>query len=256
MNHIYCTQNAFGNTELNAREFEEIALCLAEAKADGIEVRRELLSSGISLNDAGVRLKELNLEVVFSSPQPMFDENGKLNIDSLFCLLQEAEAVGAWLLKIPLGHYCGMKEELSHVKRLLLQFPKMIFTIENDQTSCGGRTDLLETFFLDCRAQEVPAGFTFDVGNPKYLGEDPLAMYERLKTFIRYVHIKHVVDDKGSWRTVPVFPELHDEIDGIIGQIPEEVPLAIEYPVKVINASQHVANLRKERVKSWQEQVK
>ncbi|SDM85677.1 Sugar phosphate isomerase/epimerase [Fictibacillus solisalsi] len=256
MNHIYCTQNAFGNTELGAREFDKIAESLAEAKADGVEVRREMLSLGIVLNDAGERLKELNLDIVFSSPQPLFEENGKLNIDPLFGLFQEAEAVGAWLLKMPLGHYFGMKEELSHLNALLLQFPKLTFTIENDQTTYGGRTEFLETFFLDCRSQEIPAGFTFDVGNPKYVGEDPLAMYERLKTFIRYVHIKHVIDDKGGLRTVPVFPELPDKIDWIISQIPEEVPLAIEYPINVINASQHVANLRKERVKYWQEQVK
>ncbi|MDN4526317.1 hypothetical protein [Fictibacillus fluitans] len=255
MNHIYCTQNAFGNTGSISQEVEEIAVCLAVANADGMEVRRELLPSGISLEDAGERLKELNLDVVFSSPEPLFDENGKLNNNNLTCLLQEATAMGALLLKIPLGRYKGMKHELFSLKHLLSQFPAITFTVENDQTAYGGVTKHLEAFFLDCQDEEVPAGFTFDVGNPKYVGENPLAMFRKLEVFIRYIHVKHVINGMGGWKTVQVSPEPSAEIDWVIGHTPEDVPIAIEYPVDFLNVSQHVSRLRSERLRSCQEQV-
>ena len=51
--------------------------------------------------------------------------------------------------------------------------------------------------------RDYPVGVQFDIANPMVAGEDTLALYEKLKTRIRYVHINDV-GRSGAFEFVPI----------------------------------------------------
>lgn len=179
---------------------------IAALGADGIEVRRERLTSMPSaelLRQATDQIQSLHLQpVIYSAPADFWQE-GSLN-PNLSVYASEANCLGADWLKLGLGN---MPDEVdtAALKRQLLKLPCRLL-LENSQLALrGGTAKSFVRFF-----RELPAGvasMTFDTGNWQTVGESTEEAYAMLKKYITYVHIKAVKKTKNGWISCPVQPE-------------------------------------------------
>ena len=98
---------AYGSEQINAMGGQCAVLPLiANAGADGVEIRRELLSDRelSSLPTLAATIEAHRLLACYSAPQALCLEDGSLN-PHLPALLEEARTLKALWLKVSLGHY-------------------------------------------------------------------------------------------------------------------------------------------------------
>jgi len=202
---------------------------IAQAGADGVEIRRELLSQ--SSNEELRKLRQLiednNLFSYYSVPEFLFTAPGVLN-PRLDEFQQEAIALNARAIKFALGAGAGvssretLSEPLSHCTLPIM--------IENDQTATGKIQPMLD-YFKHIAPLPSVQGMTFDMANWLWVNESPQVAAQQLAEYVCYCHVKaaHKVDD--SWHAVSL-----DHSDGewrtLLSMMPEGVPLGIEFPLQ------------------------
>jgi sugar phosphate isomerase/epimerase len=174
-------------------------------------------------------LKELatatGLRLFYSAPFELFDADGALAGDALAALIAEAETLGAEVLKFSLGHAPADADLTELASRLAGVRVRIL--IENDQTQQGGRLGPLADFLARARADGLPLGLTFDVGNWRWTGEDALEAARVLGPHVAYVHCKAGVERDGG-----LVAEPFDPADPAPAQIfARFAPRAIEYPI-------------------------
>jgi sugar phosphate isomerase/epimerase len=226
---VFISLGAFGATEVRRhgqRWFTELA---AQAGADGVEVRGELLSDPVAELPALAALTgACGLARVFSSPEGLWDADGRLALPALERGLEHARLLGAPRLKMSLGGYAGrglpaLAERLAGSGMELL--------IENDQTAAAGTLPVLRRFFAEAREAGLLLPMTFDMGNWHWVGEDPLQAAQALGAQVGYVHCKGVQRRAEQWVAVPL---QHSAAPwrAVLRALPAEVPRAIEYPLQ------------------------
>jgi len=97
---------AYGYDQVRAAGGQTAILpIIAEAGADGVEIRRELLTDAElhTLSTVASAIEIFGLLACYSAPEPLFLEDGSLN-PRLPALLEEAQALQALWLKVSLGH--------------------------------------------------------------------------------------------------------------------------------------------------------
>lgn len=142
---------------------------IAEAGADGVEIRRELLTDAElhTLSTVASAIEIFGLLACYSAPEPLFLEDGSLN-PRLPTLLEEAQALQALWLKVSLGHFSHTEQ--FNVLREWLDNSGMELVVENDQTACG-RLKPMQRFNEACQTQNLPISLTFDMGNWLWVGD-------------------------------------------------------------------------------------
>lgn len=142
---------------------------IAEAGADGVEIRRELLTDAElkTLSTMASAIELFGLLACYSAPEPLFLDDGNLN-PRLPQLLEEAQALQALWLKVSLGHF-SHTEQFDDLREWL-DNSGMELVVENDQTACG-RLQPMQRFNEACQTQSLPISLTFDMGNWLWVGD-------------------------------------------------------------------------------------
>ena len=129
---------AYGNSVVKARGGQaELLSVIADAKADGVEIRRELFTAGEldSLPALAEKIKSHGLFAVYSVPFPLFSAGGKLNSDASQ-YFEEARILNARTIKFSLGEFMP-GQDLTPLKVVLASSPVKL-VVENDQSpDCG-----------------------------------------------------------------------------------------------------------------------
>lgn len=238
---------AYGRDRIEALGGQQaIVPVVAAAGADGIEIRRELLSSAelSELTALGNAIADAQLAAFYSIPEALFTAEGALNpnLDQHFA---EAKQLNARLVKYSLGHY--QRGFDSSRFRAMLADQGMQLVVENDQTDCG-RLTALESYFHDCGEGLIGNGMTFDMGNWLWVGDDPICAARQLSRFVSYIHVKAAAPDSASWRAVAL-----DEADNLwretLSLLPVGIPRGIEFPLEgddLVAVTRHYVDLLRE----------
>ncbi|MEX8519666.1 MAG: sugar phosphate isomerase/epimerase family protein [Leptothrix sp. (in: b-proteobacteria)] len=228
-NPVLISLSSFGAAEVRRHGQLWFARLAAEAGADGIEVRAELLA------DPDAELPAIaqalpDLLRVYSTPEPLCTEDGAIDLAALDRAIQAAQRLEAPRLKMSLGHRARPSADALHVLRDRLAASPVELLIENDQTVGGGTLDALHPFLTAADAQGLSLGLTFDIGNWHWTGECPRLAAQALASRVRYVHCKGVQRQPQRWAAVPM-ADSAAAWRPVLRTLPGSIPWAIEYPL-------------------------
>lgn len=196
---------------------------------NSIEVRREYFKNIDSEVEAIAKYsKEQNITILYSVPEVIFLENGELNpnIEQYFT---EACNLHATHVKMTIGNYQN-KKQLQNLK--IINEQPFNFTVENDQTEQSGIINNILKFLTEAEQSGINIGYTYDLGNFRYVGESEIVGAEALKDYVKYIHLKNVTRENDllratsleqgdiNWRKVTML-------------LPNDVPVALEYPSNI-----------------------
>ncbi len=227
---VFVVTAAYGNDTVLAMGGQHKLLPgIAGSGASGVEIRRELLTETdlTRLPELARAISGHGLRCFYSAPEALFAPDGTPNT-LLPQLLAEAGRLGAERLKLSLGHY-SPAFDIAALGRLLMSQPVRLM-VENDQTDCGALAPI-NAFLRQAREARLPVGMTFDMGNWRWVGEDPRAAAVALAPFVDYIHVKVALSLDNGWRAVP------PQTDGrdwrrVLASLPGDVPRAIEFPLE------------------------
>lgn len=238
---------AYGQQQVRTLGGQQALLpIIAAAGADGVEIRRELLSVQelTALPALAEAIHTAGLVAFYSVPESLFMADGSLN-PRLDRHLTEAEQLNARLLKYALGHYQPTFE--CQALRDKLAGKKVHLVVENDQTDCG-KLAALDRFFHTCGESRTCNGMTFDMGNWLWVGDKPLDAARRLSGYVSYIHVKAAIPQGDGWHAVAL-----DEADNLwretLALLPSDVPRAIEFPLEgadLVAVTRHYVDLLRE----------
>lgn len=202
---------------------------IAEAGADGVEIRREMLTEAElnTLPTLADAIEIFGLLACYSAPEPLFLQDGSLN-PLLPELLQEAQALQALWLKVSLGHFTHTDQ--FDTLRGWLDNSGMELVVENDQTPCG-RLQPMQRFVDACQALNLPVPLTFDMGNWLWAGDTPEDAAKHLASAVGYIHVKAAIPHHDNYRAVPP-DEAEPRWLALLNRLPAEVPRGIEFPLE------------------------
>lgn len=222
--------SAYGRDVIARFDQTGVLSWLAEAGADAVELRRELLPAGFTgFNELGEACRHQGLGVVYSAADTLWD--GERPAAGLGQRLAEADALGAVAVKFSLGRYARDDADWAALGECLSGHACLVL-IENDQTAEGGTLAPLIDCLNDAERRACPLYLTFDIGNWHWTGEDVEKAASRLARYVRYVHCKGIAwHDGRPHAAVPSAEEYH-EWRALMTAFPAGVPRAIEYPLQ------------------------
>jgi len=228
---IVVVMAAYGNDNVKALGGQAALLSVvADAGADGVEIRRELFdeSDFSTLAELAENIRQKGLFAVYSVPESLFVENGEVN-PALKKFLEEASTLGARSLKLALGHFKS-GADLTPLKALL-ETSAVKVVVENDQTPDCGVLSLMNAFMFTAQSLHLPLEMTFDMANWLWVGQDPLTAADHLAHYVGYVHVKAAEKRGEKWHAVAL-----DDSDGswkpLLAKLPQAVPRGIEFPLE------------------------
>lgn len=223
----------------------QVATRIANLGAQGIEIRRELFVESddhLPLEQYRQAIQQSNLSfTVYSVPASLWQENHLLNQKILYRSLNEAQQLGAYAVKLSLGHYDREHSSIDLLLTSLDQFfaehssvSPIHLWIENDQTLYGGDPIRLLQFFeqlttLEAHSQWYSIRMTFDIGNWLYAGQEALEAAQRLSPYVTYIHAKHAVKQQNTYMTIPLPTEEQALWRKVIALLPDQAWRAIEF---------------------------
>ncbi|SCC11988.1 Sugar phosphate isomerase/epimerase [Kosakonia oryzendophytica] len=244
---IIVVTTAYGHDYFHAQGGQIAVLpIIANAGADGVEIRRELLSDEelAHLPSLAFAVEVNNLLACYSAPEPLCLADGALN-PCLPALLEETRLLNALWLKVSLGHF----QDSSVLATLgdWLASSGVALVVENDQTACGTLA-AMQRFQAACQAQALPVTLTFDTGNWLWAGDAPEQAARQLAPAVSYIHVKAAVADGERFRAVPP-----DQADprwlALLNALPADAPRGIEFPLtgdSPIDVTRYYVNLLRE----------
>jgi sugar phosphate isomerase/epimerase len=246
MSDVLISLSSFGAAEVRRHGQAWFAALAAEAGADGVEVRGELLTGDpreLSVIAAAIG----PLQRVYSSPEGLWSPEGTLDDAALARGLEAAARLHATRLKMSIGGFCSASAASLQAVREHLGATPVELMIENDQTPSAGTVHALERFFASAADHGLALGMTFDIGNWHWQGECPLQAAQAFAPHVRYVHCKGVQREKQRWVAVPV-TDSAAPWRAVLRTLPAAMPWAIEYPLAsddlLAHTRVHVAQLR------------
>jgi 2-dehydro-3-deoxygluconokinase len=227
-NGVYIALSAFGPDRVRTLGQPAFFAIAAAAGAEGVEVRRELFADAVPpLSAMAAFGRDLGLRRRYSVPFELHGADGALQADELARYAAEAEALGADVLKVSLGHAPEVPDRAA-LASLVAGLPCRLL-IENDQTPQGGRLAPLAAF-LEATA-DLAIGLTFDVGNWSWTGEDAVDAIARLAPSVAYVHCKSAATEAGKLVARPLAPA-SALAAAVFSALPPGLPRAIEFPIE------------------------
>lgn len=202
---------------------------IAQSGADGVEIRRELLSLAVDqeLVDLKLLIDAQGLFSYYSVPESLFTAPGTIN-PRLEHFQREAALLNARAIKFALGAGAGAysSEQLA----AQLSDCSIPLLIENDQTATGKIQPMLD-YFSHYHPLPTVQGMTFDMANWLWVGESPCKAAAQLAPFVSYCHVKAAVQVEASWQAISL-DQSQGEWRSLLSMMPEGVPLGIEFPLE------------------------
>jgi sugar phosphate isomerase/epimerase len=228
---VLISLSAFGADEVRRHGQLWFARLAAQAGADGVEIRSELLTRPDAELDALAQFgAEASLSLVYSSAEGLWNAAGGLDHAALERALEATARLGAKRLKMAIGGFCPASAATLPALRRSLPERGIELLIENDQTAAAGTLLALQRFFAAADGADLALGMTFDMGNWHWTGECPLQAAQACAARVRYVHCKGVQRQPQRWVAVPL-TESSAPWRTVLGALPATVPWAIEYPL-------------------------
>lgn len=238
---------AYGHDRIAALGGQQALLpIIANAGADGVEIRRELFSTTQldTLPDLALQIAKHNLQACYSAPEPLFVEDGKLN-PLIPSLLLEAHQLNAVWLKLSLGNFRGSQQ--FPVLQQWLDGSDVPIVVENDQTNCG-KLAPMQRFQAACNVLNLPVTLTFDMANWLWVDESPEAAARVLAPSVSYIHVKAAVAHHYHYRAIALNDAEPRWIE-LLNSLPADVPRGIEFPLDgrdLTAVTRHYVNLLRE----------
>jgi sugar phosphate isomerase/epimerase len=231
MPQVLISLGAFGAAEVRRHGQLYFTRLAAQAGADGVEVRGELLVDAASeLPALAQAVRQLAIAVVYSSPEGLWAADGSLDTRALARAIESAQALGAPRLKMSIGGFAAASHSTFPELARRLERAQLELVIENDQTVAAGTIAPLARFFRAATAAGVHFGMTFDLGNWHYVGECPQEAARVFGERVRYVHCKGVQRRPDKWVAVPI-ADSAAPWRTVLRALPTGQPWAIEYPL-------------------------
>ena len=201
---------------------------IKSAKADGVEIRQELLQENDRLQTISTAIKARHLTAVYSIPDTLFQNSQPISAHKMKTYLDDAEQLGARLLKLSLGALPNNYDLTKIIS--LLNSSSVQLIIENDQTEVGGHIEPLKRFFIEVTAKKMPIKMAFDMANWAWQGEDALSAAKYFAPLVAYIHVKACQSKAGKIVAISL-----DDSDGswkpVLKSLPTNVPRGIEFPL-------------------------
>ena len=231
MQRVLISLSSFGAAEVRRHGQLWFARLAHAAGADGVEIRGELLTQpAAELAALAQAVRDLGLDVVYSSPDAIWRSDGALDESALEEALARAAALGAQRLKISIGGFSAATSASLRALRQILPRGNVELLVENDQTAVAGSLAALQRFLARAVEHGLETGMTFDMGNWHWTGECPLQAAQVLAAHVRYVHCKGVQRQPQRWIAVPL-ADSGAPWRAVLRALPKDVPWAIEYPL-------------------------
>ena len=231
MHRVLISLSSYGAAEVRRDGQLRFTRLAHAAGADGVEVRGELLADPAgelpALADA---VREAGLQVVYSSPQGLWCDDGALDEAALERGLNAASALRSRRLKMAIGGFGANSPATLQTLKQRLDGQLLELLIENDQTAAAGTVPALQQFFARATHAGLQLAMTFDMGNWHWTGECPLQAARSFAGRVAYVHCKGVQRQPQRWVAVPL-ADSAAPWRAILGMLPAQVPWAIEYPL-------------------------
>lgn len=233
---VFISLSSFGAAEVGRHGQLWFARLAHAAGADGVEVRGELLRNPGANDDRdeieplAAGLREMNLRVVYSSPEGMFGGNGELDVAAVDRAFGVARRLGASRLKMSIGHFGRASHSGLPALKKRLSESAIELVIENDQTESAGTVGALREFFIAADEAGLTLPMTFDMGNWHWTGECPQQAASVFAGRVAYIHCKGVQHQAQRWTAVPM-TRSSAAWRSILRSLPVGVPCAIEYPL-------------------------
>ncbi|HWJ77793.1 MAG TPA: sugar phosphate isomerase/epimerase [Niallia sp.] len=228
--------NAFFEKKPLWEELSNALSIIGESKADGVEIRRELLTDNCiptELQLINAHLQSKPLFAIYSAPIPLWNEDGYLNTIELSSIFKESDIISAKMVKLPLGHYHQTKSNMKLLGDFLQEHPSISLVIENDQTVSGGKIRPLLQFFKSVFSNDIPIRMTFDMGNWAFLQEDAIKAFSLFHSHIEYVHIKQVQPSNGNLQTLPIDCDKNELWKLINTYLSPSILKGLEFPINL-----------------------
>jgi sugar phosphate isomerase/epimerase len=228
---VLISLSAFGADEVRRHGQLWFSRLAAEAGADGVEIRSELLTRPDAELDALAQFgADASLSLVYSSAEGLWNATGEFDHAALARALEAAARLRATRLRMSIGGFGPASVATLPALKQGLPEHGIELLIENDQTAQAGTLLALQRFFAAADGAGLALGMTFDMGNWHWTGECPLQAAQACAARVRYVHCKGVQRQPQRWVAVPL-AESAAPWRSVLDALPAAVPWAIEYPL-------------------------
>jgi len=194
-----------------------------------VEIRREMIKNfDRELKEIRRVSEKYNMKVLYSTPESLY-VMGKFDKKGVSRYIDEAEQMGAKMIKLILGDYSGISSEDEVALKEILGKHDITLMVENDQSKAGGTLQRLLPFLNLCKEKEIKIFSTFDIGNWLWTGEDPLVNAMELEEFTKYIHLKDIIIEN----SVPNTTYLNEgsiSWKEVLKIFSSDIPVALEYP--------------------------
>lgn len=193
-----------------------------------VEIRREFIKDfSKEILDIREKSKTYKMRVFYSVPEWIYKE-GKVRFKDIETYFKEAYEMNCSNIKMNIGEVKEVsKEDIEKLNRLSEKYNVKI-TVENDQTAENGRAEKIYNFLNKVRELKGNISFTFDVANWVFQEEDPIKNAKLLKEFVTYIHVKNI----GKKRNNVLLDEGLLDLEKILSDLPQNLPMALEYPCR------------------------
>lgn len=204
---------------------------LARIASHGItlaEVRREYITGDGEIDAIAQAARNNHLTLFYSVPEPL-GVDGAAN-PRLTEFLDEAEHMGAVNVKFNQGDIAEASPETIRSINEAAAAHKVTLSVENDQTPENGPLVGTANTLTHIAEAGGHIGYTFDLGNWRWLDEDPQTAFDRLLEHITIFHLKNV----GSTENGPATTMLQNggiDWQPMLHRLPAAVPVLLEFPI-------------------------
>lgn len=211
------------------------------AGASAFEVRRELMDEDaaepVALQALGTAIARARLWSVWSTPDTLYDVQGRFDEAALRHAIACGRALGARFVKLQLGGFAGdaCAARLCAVLAEAGDGPRVV--VENGQLKEGGSLAQFAALFgalahaprsANDSDKRAPIGMTFDIGNWRWSGDPPLVAAAVLAPYVEYIHCKAVAGEGA--RRFAVAPAADDALcRSVFAMLPADAPRGIEF---------------------------
>lgn len=216
---------------------------IAEHGVTLAEVRREYIADDAEFDAIAAAAKEHGLTLFYSVPESIV--MGGQPHPGFEGFLGEAVRMGVKNVKFNQGDVKDASADVIAGLDAAAASRGLTLTIENDQTPANGTLACTTASLTHIKQVGGHIGYTFDLGNWFWRGEDAGAAFAQLKPSITIFHLKNV--NGAAERDQLSTTMLQDGVidwRAMLPQLSEDVPVLLEFPIPAERVDEQVALLR------------
>ncbi|OZG62178.1 AP endonuclease [Bifidobacterium lemurum] len=207
------------------------------------EVRREYIADDAEFDAIAAAAREHGLELFYSVPESITIDGAAHPGFAGF--LDEARRMGVRNVKFNQGDVKDVDASVIAGLDAEAAARGVSLTIENDQTPENGTLACTTASLAHIEQVGGKIGYTFDLGNWFWRGEDPDEAFGRLRERITVFHLKNV--NGAANREELSTTMLQDGVidwRAMLPQLGPDVPVFLEFPIEADRVAEQVAELR------------